>query len=200
MTGSTILGGDAARKDLTMNHDEKPAFSYPVKVGHISANAVTVHLEANEGERKALRDLWDVSDVLSLSSDLQIARWKKDGVKIKGRVKAKIVQACVVTLEPVESEIDEPVEAIFVPEGSRLARIAANDSGEMILDPDGPDLPDTFTGDTIDVGVAVTEHAALAIDPYPRKQGASFGERIESSEKDDVRPNPFAVLKDWKKD
>ncbi|HTO30166.1 MAG TPA: DUF177 domain-containing protein [Pararhizobium sp.] len=183
-----------------MNHDEKPAFSYPVKVGNISANAVKVHLEANEAERAALREQWNVSDVLSLTSDLQIARWKKDGVKIKGHVKAKIVQACVVTLDPVEAEIDEPVEAIFVPENSRLARIAATDSVEMILDPEGPDLPDTFTGDTIDVGLAVTEYAALAIDPYPRKAGASFEERIESSQKDDVRPNPFAVLKDWKKD
>ncbi|MBP1860832.1 YceD family protein [Rhizobium herbae] len=183
-----------------MNHDEKPAFSYPVKVGNISANAVTVRLEANEAERKALGELWDVLEVQSLKAELQIARWKKDGVKIKGRVQAMIVQACVVTLEPVESAIDEPVEAIFVPEGSRLARIAANDSGEMILDPEGPDLPDTFAGDTIDVGLAVTEHAALAIDPYPRKDGASFGERIESSDKDDIRPNPFAALKDWKKD
>ncbi|WP_275790331.1 YceD family protein [Pararhizobium gei] len=183
-----------------MNLDEKPAFSFPVKVGNISANAVTVHLEANAAELKALRDLWNVSEVVSLSSDLQIARWKKDGVRIRGRVEATIVQACVVTLEPVESKIDEPVEAIFVPEGSRLARIAANDGGEMILDPDGPDLPDMFTGDTIDVGVAVTEHAALAIDPYPRKPGATFGERIESTDKDDARPNPFAALKDWKKD
>lgn len=183
-----------------MNHDEKPAFSYPVKVGNISANAVTVRLEANGAELKALQGLWGVLEVQSLKAELQIARWKRDGVKVKGRVQAKIVQACVVTLEPVEAVIDEPVEAIFVPEGSRLARIAANDSGEMILDPEGPDLPDMFTGDTIDVGVAVTEHAALAIDPYPRKVGASFGERIESSEKDDVRPNPFAALKDWKKD
>jgi uncharacterized metal-binding protein YceD (DUF177 family) len=199
-TAAALSWAVAARKDFMMNHDENPAFSYPVKVGHISANAVKVHLEANEAERAALRDQWNVSDVLSLTSDLQIARWKKDGVKIKGRVQAKIVQACVVTLEPVESDIDEPVEAIFVPENSRLARIAANDSGEMILDPEGPDLPDTFTGDTIDVGLAVTEYAALAIDPYPRKSGATFEERIESNQKDDVRPNPFAVLKDWKKD
>lgn len=183
-----------------MNNDDKPAFSYPVKVGNISANAVTVRMQANESERQALRELWDVADVESLEAELQIARWKRDGVKIKGRVKAKIVQSCVVTLEPVESLIDEPVDAIFVPEGSRLARIAANDSGEMILDPEGPDLPDTFSGDTIDVGVTVTEHAALAIDPYPRKEGVVFEERIESGEKDDIRPNPFAVLKDWKKD
>lgn len=183
-----------------MNHDEKPALSYPVKVGHISANAVAVRITANDAERRALAQLWDVLDVLSLEADLQISRWKKDGVKVRGRVQAKIVQACVVTLDPVEAEIDEPVEAIFVPEGSRLARIAANDSGEMILDPEGPDLPDTFSGDTIDIGVTVAEHAALAIDPYPRKQGVSFGERIESTAKDDARPNPFAVLKDWKKD
>lgn len=183
-----------------MTQTEKPAFSYLVKVGHISANAVSVAIKADDRERAALRDLWNVSDVLSLTSSLQVARWKKDGVRIKGNVEARIVQACVVTLEPVESLIDEPVDMIFVPEGSRLARIAANDVGEMILDPDGPDLPETFTGDAVDVGAAVAELAALAIDPYPRKEGAAFGERIESTSKDDVRPNPFAVLKDWKKD
>ncbi|WFU48640.1 YceD family protein [Sinorhizobium terangae] len=183
-----------------MKDDSKPAFSYPVKVGHISANAVSVHLSANEAERRALAKLWNVEEVLSLAADLQIARWKKDGVKIKGDVAARIVQSCVVTLEPVEAEINEPVEAIFVPEGSRLAREAHNDGGEMVLDPDGPDIPDTFAGDTIDAGVVVSEHVALAIDPYPRKEGAVFGERIESTAADDKRPNPFAALKDWKKD
>lgn len=183
-----------------MKHDEKPPFSFPVKVGHISANAVAIHIEANEKERAALAKAWNVLEVSSLEADLQVARWKKDGVKMKGEVKAKIVQACVVTLDPVESLIEEPVESIFVPEGSRLARIAANDSGEMVLDPDGPDIPDVFTGDTIDAGEVVAEHVALAIDPYPRKAGVSFGERIESTEKDDIKPNPFAALKDWKKD
>ena len=183
-----------------MTQETKPAFSYPVKVGHISANPVSVHLSANEAERRALATLWKVNDVGSLVADLQIGRWKKDGVKIKGEVRAELVQSCVVTLDPVETKIAESVEAIFVPEGSRLARQADNDGGEMILDPGGPDIPDTFSGDTIDVGVVVSEHVALAIDPYPRKEGAVFGERIESTAADDKRPNPFAVLKDLKKD
>ncbi|WEZ83829.1 DUF177 domain-containing protein [Rhizobium sp. 32-5/1] len=183
-----------------MTHDEKPAFSYPVKVGNISANAVTVRLSADDRERLDLAALWDVVEVQSLSAELQINRWKKDGVRIRGRVAANIVQACVVTLEPVESEIDEAIDVILVPEGSRLARIAANDTGEMFVDPEGPDVPEVFTGDTIDAGIVVAEHAALAIDPYPRKDGAAFGERIESTKDDDVRPNPFAALKDWKKD
>ncbi len=183
-----------------MKHESKPAFSYPVKVGHMSANPVGVHLSANEAERRALAALWKVNEVRSLVADLQIGRWKKDGVKIKGEVHAQLVQTCVVTLDPVEAEISEPIEAIFVPEGSRLARQADNDGGEMILDPSGPDIPDTFSGDTIDVGVVVSELVALAIDPYPRKEGAVFGERIESSAAEDKRPNPFAVLKDLKKD
>ncbi len=109
-----------------MKDDSRPAFSYPVKVGHISANAVTVRLSANESERQALAELWDVREVLSLSADLQIARWKKDGVKIKGDVTARIVQSCVVTLEPVEADIKESDR--FDP---RTGRIEARPPGQQ---------------------------------------------------------------------
>ncbi|WP_093001452.1 DUF177 domain-containing protein [Rhizobium sp. NFR07] len=179
----------------------KPPFSYPVKVGNISANAVTVKVEASPGELKGVAELWDVVEVKALKAEVYLSRWKKDGVRIKGRVSAEIVQSCVVTLEPVESKIDETFEQIFIPEGSKLARIVANDAAEMVLDPDGPDAPETFIGDTIDVGEAVTEFAALAIDPYPRAKDVDFSDHIESdaSTKSD-KPNPFAVLKDWKKD
>ncbi|MDO9416000.1 YceD family protein [Pararhizobium sp.] len=182
-----------------MKNDALP-FSFPVKVGNISVNAVEVTLKANDRELKALVAAWNVLTVEAVSAELQISRWKKDGVRVRGRIRAKLAQACVVTLEPVDEVIDEPLEVIFVPEGSKLARIVANDSAEMILDPDGPDLPEMFTGDTIDVGQTVAEHVALALDPYPRKAGAHFGERIESTEETDQKPNPFTVLKDWKKD
>ena len=183
------------------NPADKPPFSYPVKVGHISANPVTVTVEASGRELKDVAELWQVLEVKSLRAEVYMSRWKKDGVRVKGRVQADIVQECVVTLEPVESHIDEPFEQIFVPEGSKLARVAANDAAEMVLDPDGPDLPETFAGDTIDIGAAVTEFAALAIDPYPRKQGTEFAGHIEGdNDTKSGKPNPFAVLKDWKKD
>lgn len=183
------------------DENELPPFSYPVKVGHVSANAVAVHVEADARELEGLAELWDVLTVKSLKADLQIARWKKDGIRLKGRVEAEIVQECVVTLEPVESKIDETFEQIFVPEGSKLARIVTSETAEMVLDPDGPDLPEAFTGDTIDAGVVVAEFAALAIDPYPRKADINFKDHIESDPTDkSQKPNPFAALKDWKKD
>ncbi|WP_439628249.1 YceD family protein [Shinella sp.] len=183
-----------------MNTDDTP-FSYPVKVGHISANPVSVTIEADAEERAGLARLWSVLEVKALSATLQVQRWKRDGVRLKGRVAADIVQACVVTLDPVEAHIDEPVDVIFVPEGSKLARLPlATESGEMLLDPDGPDAPEIFSGDTIDAGVTAAEHVALAIDPYPRRADVAFSGHIESTDKDDRKPSPFAVLKDWKKD
>lgn len=184
-----------------MKKDDDAPFSYPVKVGHISANPVEVTISADAEERAGLARLWSVLEVKALSATFQVMRWKRDGVRLKGRVNADIVQACVVTLDPVESHIDEPVEVVFVPEGSKLARLpVSSETGEMLLDPDGPDAPEVFTGDTVDAGVVAAEHAALAIDPYPRKADVAFGDHIESTDKDDRKPSPFAVLKDWKKD
>lgn len=180
-------------------NDDLP-FSYPVKVGHISANPVRIVLEADAEELKALAKFWDVVSVEYLKAELQVSRWKKDGVKVKGEVHAAVTQSCVVTLEPVSSKIDETIEQIFVPEGSKLARMVTNEEGEIVLDPDGPDIPDQFTGDSIDVGAVVAEFAALAIDPYPRKPDAAFPETAEKEPEEEKRPSPFAVLKDWKKD
>ncbi len=180
-------------------NDDAP-FSYLVKVGHISANPVRIGLAASPDELKALAKFWNVVSVEYLKSELQVTRWKKDGIKIKGEVQAAITQSCVVSLEPVSSVINEQIEQIFVPEGSKLARMVTNEEGEIVLDPDGPDIPDQFTGDTIDVGVVVAEFAALAIDPYPRKPDVDFGGYGQTTPEEDKKPSPFAVLKDWKKD
>jgi len=178
---------------------EKP-FSYAVKVGHISANAVRVRIEASESELKGLATLWNVLNVRFLKAELQISRWKKDGVRIKGTVEGEVEQACVVTLEPVLCTINEQLEQIFVPEGSKLARLALDGQGEMVVDPEGPDLPEPFVGDTIDAGALVTEFAAMALDPYPRKQGVEFSGHSEDIGAEIIRPSPFAAVKDWKKD
>ncbi|WP_416407074.1 YceD family protein [Agrobacterium rosae] len=180
-------------------NDDVP-FSYPVKVGHISANPVRIGLTASPEELIGLAKLWYVVSVESLKSELQVTRWKRDGLKITGDVRVALTQACVVTLEPVSSVIDEKIDQILVPEGSKLARMMPDEKGEIVLDPDGPDMPDQFSGDTIDVGVVVAEFAALAIEPYPRKPNVDFAGYGEEKLVEEKKPSPFAALKDWKKD
>lgn len=183
-----------------MTSHDSPAFSFPVKVGHVSANPVTVTISADRQDLEKLKAQWDVLDVVAFEAEIAIGRWKRDGVRLKGRVRATVEQACVVTLDPVEQHIDEEVEADFLPENSRLAKRMTDGNGEMFLDPEGPDLPDTFAGDTIDVGAVAAEFAALAIDPYPRKPDLDYADRIESDEETDKKPSPFAVLQGLKRD
>jgi uncharacterized metal-binding protein YceD (DUF177 family) len=177
----------------------REAFSYKVKVGHVAANPVTVRFEADQAELETIADTWGVPVVKSFVGSAAVSRWKRDGVRVKGHVDSLVVQECVVTLDPVEQQISEDFEALFVPENSRLARQETTE-GELVVDPEGADIPEPFVGDSIDLGAVAAEFAALAIDPYPRKEGVEFGDVVESDPAEDVKESPFAVLKFRKQD
>src|SRR5690606_9865191 len=122
---------------------------------------------------------------------------KRSGVRVAGRVTADLQQACIVTLDPVAGQIDETFEALFVPEGSRLAKPRLSSEGEMLLDAEGADAPETFTGDSIDVGELAEEFFVLGIDPYPRKGGAVL--EPDADEPDASRPAAFDKLAELRK-
>lgn len=180
----------------------KPALTYPVAVGNLPQKGLNVTIGTTEGERAALAGEHGLEAVKSFDAELLLTRWKKNGIRIRGHVDAEIVQACVVTLDPVTSKIAEEIDTIFVPENSRLAKIRLDESGELLLDAEGADIPETFTGDKIDLGAVVEEFFELAIDPYPRKPGtAPDGEPMVygSGEEEEKPDSPFAKLSDWHK-
>lgn len=175
--------------------DDELPFSFPVKVGHISSNPVSLTLEADENERQGLAKLWKVVGVTSLKAEVRTTRWKRDGLRISGRFSGELVQKCVVSLKPIATHIEEEFVAHFVPETSKLARPDNFQDGELIIDVDGPDIPDTFSGNMIDLGAVVSEYAAMAIDPYPRDPDAQIEEKFQSGQDtDDTAPSPFAAL------
>ncbi|URQ76219.1 MAG: DUF177 domain-containing protein [Candidatus Ochrobactrum gambitense] len=182
---------------------DKPALSYPVPVLHLPQKGVTVTIGTDDKERAALAASHALEAVNAFSAEFLLTPWKKDGIRVRGRIDAEIVQACVTTLEPLTNVIAEEVDTIFVPENSRLARVQLDESGEMLLDADGADSPETFVGDRIDVGAVAEEFFELAIDPYPRKPGLpddvepkTFG---DADDEDDKPESPFAKLSEWRK-
>jgi uncharacterized metal-binding protein YceD (DUF177 family) len=154
--------------------------------------------EASDRERTALAAFLGILSVDTLKADLTVAPWRRDGVSVKGTMSAVVRQASVVTLEPVEERIDQHLDLVFLPEHSRLARIDSGEDGEIHLDPEGDDIPETFSGDRIDLGAALVEQLALALEPYPREDGAAF-EAFDTDPEPDARaPSPFAGLKGLK--
>lgn len=143
-----------------------------VHVGRLPQKGMPVTIEADASQREALAAWHGLTSVERYRADLVVSPWKRRGVKVEGRVEADITQECVVTLEAVRNRISEAVEGVFLPEESKLGRLGFEGGGEILLDAEGPDRPETFAGDSIDVGGLAEEFFALAIDPYPRRPGA----------------------------
>lgn len=156
---------------MTARHQTSPV-SFRINVHRLPQKGMPVAIEADATARAALAEAHDLLSVERFHAELMVRQWKNSGVRITGTLRADITQSCVVTLDPLPASIEENLGATLVPEGSRLAR---NDieGGEFVLDAEGPDLPETFSGDTIDVGALVEEFFTLAIDPYPRKPGSA---------------------------
>lgn len=171
--------------------------TFPVSIARLPAKGMPVTITADEAQRDALAELHGLLSVEALVAEILISNWKRSGVRVSGRVTATISQACIVTLEPVEERLDETFEALFVPEGSRLAKPRLSGEGELLLDAEGDDAPETFSGDTIDVGQIAEEFFALGINPYPRKAGAAWS--AATSEPEAERPAAFARLAELRK-
>lgn len=168
----------------------KSPITYPIDVRRLPQKGFPVVVEPDAKARAELARVHGLVSVERFRAELLFVAWKRGGISVTGSVRATIVQQCIVTLEPIEAEIDEDVDLVFVPEGSALARDTIEE-GELVLSADGPDLPETFDGVSIDAGAVAEEAFALAIDPYPRKPGAE----LPSTGSGDRDESPFATLR-----
>jgi hypothetical protein len=106
---------------------------------------------------------------------------------VAGRVSATVGQICVVTLDPIENEIEETVDLIFVPGAAPAAGDAA---GREALDVATNEVPEPLVDDTVDLGAIATEFLILGVDLYPRKPEAVF----QAPPIEDKTEHPFAAL------
>lgn len=154
-----------------------PEFSRPVALGLVGPEGRWEALEADEAERAALALRLGIPAVERLRAELRLRPEPGGAVLAEGRLSAAVVQSCVVTLEPVAQRIEEDVALRLLPAGREPE--------------DGPDEVDEIAtqGGVADLGEAVAEQLALALDPYPRAPGAAL-----PAEAADAGEHPMAAL------
>lgn len=162
--------------------DQASPVSFKAFVSRLPQKGMPVVIDADARQRVALAAVHGLLSVERFHAELNVTPWKRNGVKVSGHVEADITQACVVTLEPLQAAIREEVTGLFLPVDSKLGQSGFGEGGEIHIDADGPDSPETFVGDTIDVGALAEEFFGLALDPYPRKAGVL----LESQPGDDA--------------
>ena len=171
---------------------EKPdPWRVPLAVAQIPDTGLHRDLEANQAICAGIADVGGLREVLSASASLDVTPMSGGRYHVAGRVRARIGQTCVVTLEEMETDIDEPVDLTFAPP-EQIPEMAAlvDEAGES--DEETPDPPEPIEHGMIDLGRVATDALYLAVDPYPRKPGAVFEPVIEVPDPED---HPFAALK-----
>lgn len=164
--------------------DGSVEFQRRQKVDRITEQPVTVHIAAEPGELAAIARRLELQEVASLEADCQLDRPPHgEGVRLQARLKARVTQTCVVTLEPIPVEISATFERYYVPGWTPSVT-----GSEETIDAEAPDV-EPLEGDTIDLGEPVVEELSLALDPHPRLPGVEL-EQDEAEE----RPSPFQAL------
>lgn len=165
----------------------------PVIVAQIPDTGLHREIEASAAERQAMADVAGVRDILSAQADFEVAPKSGGRIHVTGHVRARIGQTCVVTLDPIESEIDEDVDLTFAPEAEARRLEDLIEEGQDDVEPaQAADAPEAIVNGIIDLGRIATDALFLAIDPYPRKPGAVFEAEITAPDPED---HPFAALK-----
>ena len=163
-------------------------FSRIERADTIGEGERTVRITADAGERAALAKRFELKSVDSLEAEFRLRR-DTAGIVAHGHVRGTVVQACVVTDEPVPVAIDEPVALRFVVDD-------VPGEGEIELDEDALDTM-LYDGAALDLGEAAAETMALALDPYPRGPNAAAALRAAGViSEDEAKPlGAFAGLK-----
>jgi hypothetical protein len=132
----------------------------PVAADAIPETGRHFFLSADASTRTAIATHLGVRSVEQLEATYEVTRRGRDGLHVVGQVKAVVGQSCVVTLEPIDSDVVENVDVDFIPAPPQgLEGRPATAPTHPVVDAEG-DPPELLVDG--------------AIDPYPRKPGAKF--------------------------
>src|SRR5262249_45997187 len=134
-----------------MSRTSPPIWTLPVRLDDVPESGLSFDLTPDAPIRDALAKAAGVDAVQRLSARLDVTRHGSNGLHVTGKISATVRQTCVVTLEPMENEVEEAVDLTFVPDHER--------SGEPIREDElgARDPPDALVSGAVDLGIVATE-------------------------------------------
>lgn len=160
-------------------------FAHCLRIDHIR-DGERIDLVADDAERRAIAERLDLPALNRFEAHAVLSR-KENVIEAEGRIAASLDQSCVVTGDPVPAHVDESFSLVFMPEPQ-----TSRSDEEIELG--SPDCDVVFhDGRTIDLGGAIADTLALALDPYPRSAGAETALK-EAGILSEAEASPFAIL------
>jgi uncharacterized metal-binding protein YceD (DUF177 family) len=182
-----------------------PEFSRLIAVSRIDGPALAREIVATEAECTALAKRFGLESLGRLAARVSLKRIGREDIRLDAVLSAQAVQNCVVTLAPLPVALEEEFSLVY------RAGLTEEDADLLALENPDDEIVEPLMGDSIDIGEAVAQQLSVALDPFPRAEGAAVPEALLDAEDgltivlDAVasdkngRPNPFAVLQALKK-
>jgi uncharacterized metal-binding protein YceD (DUF177 family) len=178
------------------SNKDKSEIERIVDLDRMGPGGAAVEVTASDSERAALAKRFGFLALPAFSARVTVDRRPGDQVVVEGRLRGRVVQACVLTLDPVSQDLDETFRVVFK---RGFADEHDPESGEAVLSAQ-PDAPEPLSGNLLDVGEIVAEQLSLAVDPYPRRPGARLEDVLPKPRREgrkgpgEHRRHPFAGL------
>ena len=142
--------------------DNQPVWSVPIDVEDVADTGMHLDNRGAAEDRAALAETVALRDVKRLRATFDLTK-HGPRVDVIGQVKATVGQTCVVTLEPIDNEIEEAVDLVFAPMSAGAT--AAPRSGGQRKGDDEP--PEPIIDGVIDLGAIASEFLMLGNRPLP---------------------------------
>jgi hypothetical protein len=170
-----------------------PPFERIYDLGDLGRAGDAVTIALNEECRARVAKWANIEAVETFEATIDLRRLSTNRFECQARLKADIVQSCVVTLEPVHSHIvREFIRELHFQEHkprneprSEVLTIAATDD----------ESPEGIDSLEFDLARPLLEEFCLSIDPYPRAPGVAFA---PPAGEEPAPESPFAALKSLK--
>ncbi len=165
-----------------------PEWHRPVPAARVTEAEQAFPVEATAAECTALAARMGLVALRALACSFRLRRLASGAdfaIEARGRLRAEVVQTCVVSLDPFPAVVEEAFTVHFVSAGDCPA-----EDDLAGFDPEAVDeIP--IAGGVLDLGEAAAEQLALALDPYPRKPGAV----LPAEQEPPAAGHPFAALR-----
>ena len=135
----------------------------------------SIVVRAGMDELEAVCRRLGLAGLLSLEGEARVVRTGRGRYRVDIDFRADVLQSCVVTLETIGSQVSDTGVIWF-----QQDRDTADEPD--LLDLEAPDPPEPLLDGRIDVGELIVQHLSLALDPYPRSEGADLAIELPASD------------------
>ena len=149
-----------------------PELSRRVAAADIGGEPRDYEIIASTAERSALARRFGLQALPSLAGTATVRRASaRNGsgpvIRVDLAFEARLVQTCVVTLEPLPAQLAETGLIIEYRIAGDSSEPSPGSAAVVDLPPCGAEPPEPLEGEMVDLGEVMAQHLGAALDPWP---------------------------------